>query len=118
MAKLMRAFPELLMIVKGIKTALKAVVWTAMLLVVITYTWAILFTNEYHQGLKSDEDLTGAEQLFGTMQKSMLSLLVMGTILDDVTACSDVIRESENYAMLLAFILYILLNSFTMMNML
>merc|ERR1711920_825046 len=47
-----------------------------------------------------------------------LSLLVMGTILDDVTACSDAIRATEDMWMLTAFLLYILLNSFTMMNML
>eukprot|EP00405_Crypthecodinium_cohnii_P050441 CAMPEP_0206609454 /NCGR_PEP_ID=MMETSP0325_2-20121206/53800_1 /ASSEMBLY_ACC=CAM_ASM_000347 /TAXON_ID=2866 /ORGANISM="Crypthecodinium cohnii, Strain Seligo" /LENGTH=292 /DNA_ID=CAMNT_0054127751 /DNA_START=229 /DNA_END=1104 /DNA_ORIENTATION=+ len=55
---------------------------------------------------------------FGSMGKSMLSLLVMGTILDDVTACTDAIRASGSVSMLTCFLLYILLNSFTMMNML
>lgn len=120
MAKLMRAFPELMMIIKGITAATKAVVWTAILLVIITYTWAILFTNEYHQGPLKDDDVTegSAEEFFGSMGKSMLSLLVMGTILDDVTACTTVIRDTENIWMLSAFIIYILINSFTMMNML
>eukprot|EP00929_Paragymnodinium_shiwhaense_P000975 TRINITY_DN101184_c0_g1_i1.p1 TRINITY_DN101184_c0_g1~~TRINITY_DN101184_c0_g1_i1.p1 ORF type:complete len:585 (+),score=182.02 TRINITY_DN101184_c0_g1_i1:126-1880(+) len=120
MAKLMRTFPELLMIIKGIRNALKAVGWTAVLLVIVTYTWAILFTNEYHQGDIGDDDVDGeaAEALFGSMGKSMLSLLVMGTILDDVTFATDTIRSTENTMMLLAFIVYILINSFTMMNML
>mmetsp|Transcript_69266 Transcript_69266/g.150761 ORF Transcript_69266/g.150761 Transcript_69266/m.150761 type:complete len:564 (+) Transcript_69266:124-1815(+) len=119
-AKLMKAFPELMMIVKGITAATKAVFWTAILLVIITYTWAILFTNEYHQGNFEDDEVEegSAEELFGSMGKSMLTLLVMGTILDDVTACTDTIRASGNYMMLLCFIVYILLNSFTMMNML
>jgi hypothetical protein len=119
MAKLMRAFPELMMIMKGITAAMKAVVWTVILLVIVTYTWAILLTNEYHQGLKEDIDVEdGAEVMFGSMGKSMLSLLVMGTILDDVTACADTIRSTDNLFMLAAFIMYILINSFTMMNML
>lgn len=121
MAKLMRAFPELMMIIKGMVSATKAVVWTAILLVIITYTWAILFTNEYHQGTIEDDEVEegSVEEFFGSMGKSMLSLLVMGTILDDVTACTDVIRSTDNHkAMLLAFIAYILINSFTMMNML
>jgi len=131
MAKLMRAFPQLMMIVKGIAAATRAVVWTGFLLVIVTYTWAILFTNEYHQGHATDadaadwaeaDDLENPTQygmdFFGSMGKSMLSLLVMGTILDDVTACTDAIRRSENWLMLAAFIIYILLNSFTMMNML
>mmetsp|Transcript_68772 Transcript_68772/g.212667 ORF Transcript_68772/g.212667 Transcript_68772/m.212667 type:complete len:485 (+) Transcript_68772:502-1956(+) len=131
MAKLMRAFPQLMMIVKGIAAATRAVVWTGFLLVMVTYTWAILFTNEYHQGYASDDeakDWADADDLedptqfgmdfFGSMGKSMLSLLVMGTILDDVTAATDAIRRSEKWLMLAAFIIYILLNSFTMMNML
>ncbi|CAJ1335422.1 unnamed protein product [Effrenium voratum] len=57
MAKLMRAFPQLLMILKGITAAARAVGWTAVLLVIISFTWSILFTNEYHQGHLSDEEL-------------------------------------------------------------
>mmetsp|Transcript_110899 Transcript_110899/g.313707 ORF Transcript_110899/g.313707 Transcript_110899/m.313707 type:complete len:620 (-) Transcript_110899:81-1940(-) len=131
MAKLMRAFPQLMMIVHGIAAAAKAVFWTGLLLIIVTYTWAILFTNEYHQGFEPDAtvrewaeeaDLDEPKKygmdFFGSMGKSMLSLLVMGTILDDVTACCDAIRKSKNVWMLGAFIMYILLNSFTMMNML
>jgi len=131
MAKLMRAFPQLMLIVKGIAAATKAVNMTFLLLLLITYTVAILFTSEYHQGTLTDEEVRerlalGEEdvdemqiyEFFGSMGKSMLSLLVMGTILDDVTACTDAIRATKNMWMLLAFIMYILINSFTMMNML
>lgn len=127
MAKLMRAFPQLMMIVKGITAATKAVFWTFLLLLIITYFTAILFTTQYHQGLLTDEDILdlpdddnrkGTLEFFGSMGKSMLSLLVMGTILDDVTACTDAIRASGSMVYLTIFILYILINSFTMMNML
>jgi hypothetical protein len=131
MAKLMRAFPQLMLIVKGIASATKAVNMTFLLLLLITYTVAILFTSEYHQGTLTDEEVRerlalGEDdvdemqiyEFFGSMGKSMLSLLVMGTILDDVTACTDAIRATKNMWMLLAFIMYILINSFTMMNML
>lgn len=126
MAKLMRAFPQLMMIVKGIAAATRAVVWTFILLLIISFAWAILFTNEYHQGHLTDAEVKALEEddpdlimeLFGSMGKSMLSLLVMGTILDDITACTNQIRATENMWMLLAFILYVLLNSFMMMNML
>jgi len=131
MAKLMKAFPQLMMIVKGIAAATRAVAWTGILLVIVTYTWAILFTNEYHQGYATDAEtkvwadtdgLADPAQygmnLFGSMGKSMFSLLVMGTILDDVTSCTNAIRRTGNLPMLAAFIVYILLSSFTMMNML
>jgi voltage-gated sodium channel len=125
-ARVMRHFPQLVMIVKGMKAAVRAVVWTFLLLVIITYTWAILFTNEYHQGHFTDEEVSNFDEddpnqimnYFGSMGKSMLSLLVMGTILDDVTQCTDAIRATNKPQMLAFFILYILVNSFTMMNML
>eukprot|EP00931_Biecheleriopsis_adriatica_P107292 TRINITY_DN8163_c0_g1_i1.p1 TRINITY_DN8163_c0_g1~~TRINITY_DN8163_c0_g1_i1.p1 ORF type:complete len:581 (-),score=149.62 TRINITY_DN8163_c0_g1_i1:117-1859(-) len=125
-AKLMRAFPQLLMIVKGVTAATRAVAWTAILLVMITFTWSIIFTNEYHQGHITDEEIAALpdddqgkiHELFGNMGKSMLTLLIMGTILDDVTLCSDTVRNQNNMWMLAAFILYILLNSFMMLNML
>lgn len=126
MAKLMRAFPQLLMILKGITAAARAVGWTAILLVIISFTWSILFTNEYHQGYLTDDELGALDaadprkihEYFGSMDKSMLTLLIMGTILDDVTECSDIIRAQDNYWMLTAFICYIVLNSFMMLNML
>mmetsp|Transcript_175 Transcript_175/g.718 ORF Transcript_175/g.718 Transcript_175/m.718 type:complete len:645 (-) Transcript_175:71-2005(-) len=119
-AKLMRAFPQLLMIVRGINAAMRAVSWTALLLVIVTLTWAVMFTNQFHQGRRSDAEVEGIqiEVFFGSMGKSMLSLLVMGTILDDVTACTDSIRDTGNMGMLILFLVYVLLNSFTMMNML
>jgi hypothetical protein len=67
-----------------------------------------------------DEDVPGhsVQELFGSMGKSMFSLFVMGTILDDVTYCTDAIRADGKTHMLCAFLIYILINSFTMMNML
>jgi hypothetical protein len=128
MAKLMRAFPELLMIIKGLVAAIRAVAWTAILLVLITFTTSIVFTSQYHQGLLTDDEIAAMDdedpkkaiwQIFGDMGKSMLTLLIQGTILDDVTAASDAIRKQENYEWMEAvFILYILLNSFMMLNML
>merc|ERR1712232_211311 len=41
-----------------------------------------------------------------------------GTILDDVTYCCDVTRAAGDYHILALFIVYILINSFTLMNML
>lgn len=122
MVKLMRAFPQLMMIIRGISAALKAVVWSGVLMLLFTLTAAIVFTSIYHQGLQSDEDVVASgdtiRDFFGSTSKSMLSLLVMGTILDDVTACSNSIREKNDLWMLTLFLCYILLNSFTLLNML
>merc|ERR1719498_194144 len=42
----------------------------------------------------------------------------MGTILDDITLCCNYIRSSGKMSMLAAFIMFVLISSFTMVNML
>jgi len=122
MAKLMRFFPELQIIVKGMVAAVRSVLCTGILLVCILYVWAILFTSEYHQGDLADDDdnVAGkASALFGSMGKSMRHLFIMGTILDDLTLCCNYIRSSDTpWTMLACFIIFILISSFTMLNML
>lgn len=120
MAKLMRFFPELQIIVKGMVAAVRSVVCTAILLILVLFVFSILFTSEYHQGNKADDDenLTQAEELFGSMGKSMRHLFIMGTILDDITACTNAIRGSNKTLMLIFFIIFVLISSFTMLNML
>eukprot|EP00929_Paragymnodinium_shiwhaense_P116350 TRINITY_DN8581_c0_g1_i1.p1 TRINITY_DN8581_c0_g1~~TRINITY_DN8581_c0_g1_i1.p1 ORF type:complete len:652 (-),score=123.46 TRINITY_DN8581_c0_g1_i1:269-2224(-) len=115
----MRKLPELMLIVKGMVAAVRAVAWTVVLLLLLTFTTSIVFTSEYHQGLQSDEDTGDTVQgTFGSMGKSMFSLLIMGAILDDVTYCTDLIRGSGKTHMIVFFCLYIVVGSFMMMNML
>eukprot|EP00971_Amphidinium_carterae_P183860 3650051-Amphidinium_carterae.1 len=146
MSRLMRSFPDLVVIIKGLAASVRSVFWTAVIMVMMTYTWAILFTSQYHQGRDSDEDIlccgdpdcreeTGlmlyfdnsqpktindcvVQSFFGSLGKSMASLLVMGSVLDDVSACSDSLRRSSSPHNIIFFILYIILASFTMLNML
>jgi len=120
MGKIMRYFPELQLIVKGMVAAVRSVFCATMLLLLVLYVFSIIFTNEYHQGLKADddEDLENIEFLFGSMGKSMRHLLIMATILDDITACTNAIRSTDKIMMLMAFIACVLINSFTVFNML
>lgn len=120
MGKLLRYLPELQLIVKGMIAAVRSVSCAGILLILVLYVFAIIFTNEYHQGLKEDDDpdLTVAEVFFGSMGKSMRHLLIMGTILDDLTACTNAIRASESIPMLLVFMVCIIISSFTIFNML
>jgi len=142
MTRLMRSFPELMTIIKGLAASVRSVLWTGVILFMLTYTWAVVFTSEFHQGKPSDQeilDCAGNESVapdeiieglgvspntcavqvfFGSMGKSMASLLVMGAVLDDVTACSDAIRKSPSPMWLGFFLLYIVFASFTLLNML
>eukprot|EP00434_Breviolum_minutum_P045952 symbB.v1.2.041321.t1/scaffold8053.1/size7985/2 len=106
MAKLMRTFPELMLIVKGLAAAVRAVSWTLVLLVMILCVWSIIFTSIYHQGFAKDEDVAERiESLFGNLSKSAFSLIIMGTLLDEVTYCCNMIRESQSLEDAMAAIL-------------
>jgi hypothetical protein len=102
--------------------AVRSVGCTAILLIGVIYVFAIIFTDAYHQGKLTEEeavDSDGPEALFGSMGKSMRHLFIMGTILDDMTACTNTIRSSEkSLSMMSAFIVFVLVSSFTMLNML
>jgi voltage-gated sodium channel len=129
MGKLMRFFPELQIIVRGMTAACRTVSCTAALLVMTLYVFSIIFTSVFHQGNISDEDAESrceegdaagcAYMLFGSLGKSMRHLFIMGTILDDLTACTNTIRTAaDSGIMMLVFMVFVLISSFTMLNML
>merc|ERR1719375_1893862 len=99
--------------------AVRSVSCAGILLTLVLYVFAIMFTNEYHQGLQADDEVeTDAEEFFGSMGKSMRRLFIMATILDDITACTDAIRATKKLHMLFAFVACVLISSFTLFNML
>jgi hypothetical protein len=122
MGKLLRYFPELALIVKGMAAAVRSVGCAAILLMMVLYVFSIVFTSEYHQGWKTDKDVNDAEdeilQYFGTMGKSMRHLFIMGTILDDITAGLNAIRGTDKIGMVLCFLAVVLISAFTLFNML
>jgi len=120
MGKIMRYFPELQLIVKGMVAAVRSVGCATILLMLVLYVFSIIFTSTYHQGLKDDDDpdIHDSEVLFGSIGKSMRHLFIMATILDDITACTNTIRSTENMYMLMAFMVCVLISSFTLFNML
>jgi len=115
----MRAVPEMMVIVRGMAASTRSVLCTGFLLSIWMYIGCILFTDAFHSRLHEDgEDAPEAEALFGDMARSAFSLFIFGTILDDVTYCSNSIRETGNLWMLVFFLIFILIASFMMLNML
>jgi len=109
MAKLMRAFPELLVLVKGIGVASRSVFFTLMLLMSVVYVFGIIFTQ-----LTKDTDVGKA--YFDTVPQSMYALLIRGTLPDLTDFCNEMNAENIAYGAL--FLVFVLLASLTIMNML
>lgn len=123
MARLMKKVPELMIILKGLVASFRSVGCTAILQVAILYVFSIIFVAEYHEKGGDDDNSWDDGHItyyFGTMAKSFYSLFIFGTILDDVTQVTDIIRGAGgNWQMMLTFfILFIMFSSFTVLNML
>jgi len=111
MARLVRAFPELLILVKAMAASARSVLTTLILLVIVLYVYGIAFTQ-----LTRDTRVGLAR--FSRVSDSMYTLLLWGVLcLDNVEGIAAELSEVA-YALNIVFFSFILLASLTVMNML
>mmetsp|Transcript_14045 Transcript_14045/g.31813 ORF Transcript_14045/g.31813 Transcript_14045/m.31813 type:complete len:589 (+) Transcript_14045:3-1769(+) len=110
MARLLRAMPELMILIKGMLAASRSVVFTLLLLVILMYVFAIAMTQ------LMTETATGASK-FSTVLQSMYTLWLHGTLLDDVNGLQAELRK-DSIVCTIIFFVFVLLASLTVMNML
>mmetsp|Transcript_64219 Transcript_64219/g.206870 ORF Transcript_64219/g.206870 Transcript_64219/m.206870 type:complete len:587 (-) Transcript_64219:118-1878(-) len=110
LARMLRSMPELMILIKGMLSAMRSVGFVMGLLVVIMYIFAIAFT----QLAKGSE--MGAD-FFSSVTESMYSLLIFGVFLDSLEfICTRI--GNENTLCLVLFFVFVLLAALTVMNML
>mmetsp|Transcript_3370 Transcript_3370/g.7912 ORF Transcript_3370/g.7912 Transcript_3370/m.7912 type:complete len:572 (-) Transcript_3370:1863-3578(-) len=114
MVRIMRSVPELLTLIKGMVRATKSVASTLALLIIFLYVFGLVFAMQYKDFIMHNPDL----EIFANIGESMFALFIGGTLLDDLTYFTNIIRGSPLPAMLLAWYLFVLLSSFTVLNML
>lgn len=116
MARLLKAMPELMILIKGMAVAMRSVMFTLCLLTIITYIFAITIRQ-----LTRDTD-TG-ELYFASVPTSMFSLLMNGILPDQSAIVYDCANDASTpvgsrIINALIMMLFILLGSLTVMNML
>lgn len=111
MARLCRAMPELLILIKGMASATRSVFFVCILLGICMYTFAIAFKQ------LSRTTKTVGEELFPTVPQAILTLLLHGALMDQV---SDVVYKigDESPICMALFLVFTLLAALTVMNML
>jgi voltage-gated sodium channel len=112
LVRIVRAFPELVKLLKGMVRATRSVAASLVLLSLVTYVFAIIFRERMvgvHGNPMPDE--------FGSILRAMLFLFLTGTLLDDIT---DVLITlwAEFKPELAIYLFYVVLSSFTILNML
>lgn len=100
MARLMRTMPELMMLVRGMIAATRAVSVILMFQVGIMYVFAIVFTSQlgewYAPEHKDDwepQDDPMAVELFGSIGDSMMTLFTQGVLGDNLLQCLQSILD-------------------------
>jgi len=108
--RMLRSLPELMILIKGMITAMTSVFYVMCLLVIFTYVFAIAFTQ-----LTVDTEV--GDVYFANVALSMYSLLIHATFLDDLAGFMNDLRGEMWPLLILAFI-FISLAALTVMNML
>jgi len=109
MAKILRTMPELMLLIKGIVVATRSVFFTLALLAIIIYVFSIVFMQ-----LARDTNLDPG--YFDRFGDSMFTLL-FEAVLPDLNGFMREIRQ-EGWLLATVMMVFILLGSITMMNML
>ena len=109
MARLVRLMPELMILIKGMIVACRSVFFTLMLLLIITFIFSIAFLE-----LSSDTPL---EQLYFQSIPDAIVSLILHCIVPDQEVFFKSLAD-ENWILGVLVLLFILLGSLTVMNML
>ncbi|CAE7747785.1 Cacna1h, partial [Symbiodinium sp. CCMP2456] len=109
-ARLVKLMPELMILVKGMLVACRSVFFTLVLLLLITFVFSITFI-EFSRGHPSLEN-----EYFSSMGTSIMTL-ILRCVLPDQEVFFNIIA-SESWPLAALVLLFILLGSLTVMNML
>jgi len=111
MTRIMKAFPELMTMLKGMRLASRAVGSSILLLCVMIYVFAIaIFTFT--------KDQSSVSMFFGSLTTSMLTLLIDGTFMDSIGTILRLFVDNGLHHCALIFMAFVFLSAMTVMNML
>eukprot|EP00929_Paragymnodinium_shiwhaense_P120737 TRINITY_DN9276_c0_g4_i1.p1 TRINITY_DN9276_c0_g4~~TRINITY_DN9276_c0_g4_i1.p1 ORF type:complete len:730 (+),score=159.21 TRINITY_DN9276_c0_g4_i1:178-2367(+) len=113
LARMLRSMPELMILIRGMVAATRSLFFTMCLLLIVIYVYAIALRQ------LTDGSIAG-KMYFGSILEAMYTLLVHGTLLDNLgPVCEDIgspIKGSPMY--LCIFFLFIGMSALMVMNML
>eukprot|EP00929_Paragymnodinium_shiwhaense_P100331 TRINITY_DN6257_c0_g2_i1.p1 TRINITY_DN6257_c0_g2~~TRINITY_DN6257_c0_g2_i1.p1 ORF type:complete len:777 (+),score=173.35 TRINITY_DN6257_c0_g2_i1:152-2482(+) len=110
MVRMLRGLPELMLLVKGMVAAMRSVMYVMLLLIVVTYVYAI--------GLVQMSDRYDfATTYFPDVPKAMYSLTIYAIFLDNLAEFCDAVLE-ESVGVLLVLCSFVILACLTVLNML
>jgi hypothetical protein len=109
--KIMQMMPELVTMVKGMFAAIRATQAALLILGLLVYVFAIIMNAL----LESKPDM---DEYFGTVRGAMVTLIVQGVLLDDISGLVRAMIAVEGVVAIGVFAGFVLLSALTVMNML
>lgn len=110
LARMLRSMPELLILCKGMASAMHTVIFVLILLFILMYVFAIAFCSLLRGKPAGDK-------YFPNMQQAIYYLVVGGTFLDDLRNIADQIGADDSIAAVLFFV-FVVLSALMVMNLL
>lgn len=111
-SKLMQMVPELVTMVKGMVAAIRAVHAALLILLLLVYVFAMLMNNV----IGNDDPID--KEYFSSVRSSMVTLVVQGVLLDDISGLTRHLISIPSGLALLILAVFVLLSALTVMNML
>jgi len=112
MARLLKFFPELAVIIKAMQLGIRSICWMMVVLMIVVYTFAIMFT-QLLDGKNQPKD-TLANESFSSVVDSVSTLLLAGVLPDQ----ADIIKAmgKQNLAYYLLMLAYMMFASVAVIN--
>jgi len=112
--RILRRFPELVMMIKGLGIAVRSVCFVAVLMITMTYVLAICMKM-------STEGTQAGDELFPTVWATMRLMLILAVV-PDLGDTIDIVDQPDdpnfNWMSIIFFCIFIFIVSLTMLNML
>merc|ERR1712224_798110 len=118
MARLMKAFPELVAMIKGIKVAARAVSSALLMDVMLIYIFGVVLHLVIKECETTDPTCSSLDKRWRGLAGTMYTLLMDGTILDGLSHAMDELGEANQTLAQVLMILFVLASAYTVMNML
>jgi len=116
MGRLLRSFPEVVAMMKGVVIASRSVGSVAMLLFSLLYIFAVLiYIMLKDADYEADSDIAA---YYGSLLKVMWTLLTQGAFMEGVYESTQCLLEERQYGAFIAFCVFVILSAFTVMNLL
>eukprot|EP00927_Polykrikos_kofoidii_P043868 TRINITY_DN37973_c0_g1_i1.p1 TRINITY_DN37973_c0_g1~~TRINITY_DN37973_c0_g1_i1.p1 ORF type:complete len:1281 (+),score=218.14 TRINITY_DN37973_c0_g1_i1:149-3844(+) len=125
MARLMRCFPELVAMIKGVRTASRAVGSALLMLVILVYVFGIIMHTMLGVGVMPNyvaSDANLHSRFSNGLVDVMMTLLIDGTMMDSIGTVSRLLSASPEVIVgiliTILFWTFVLMSALTVMNML